>query len=62
VKTLDVVGPLDADPEQGRINYMAPMGKILLGQHTGDIVFLPGTDEDEWRIASLETLDLVNTV
>ena len=30
VQTLDVVGPLDADPENGRINYMAPLAKTVL--------------------------------
>jgi transcription elongation GreA/GreB family factor len=59
VQTVDIVGPLDADPDNGRINYMAPIGKVLLGKSTGDMVFLPGDDIKEWRIVSLEILDLV---
>ncbi len=59
VQILDVVGPLDADPENGRINYMAPLAKALLGKSQGDVVFLLEDDSKEWRIASLEILDLV---
>ncbi|NOQ21319.1 MAG: hypothetical protein GQ565_01540 [Candidatus Aegiribacteria sp.] len=58
VQTIDVVGPLDADPAKGRINYMAPLGKALLGKSLGDMVVLPGDDSREWRIASLEILSL----
>lgn len=59
VQILDVVGPLDADPENGRINYMAPLAKAVLGKSQGDIVILQEDDSKEWRIASLEILDLV---
>ena len=59
VQTIDVVGPLDADPENGRINYLAPLGKALLGKTVGDIAVLPGDDSTEWRVVSLEILDLV---
>ncbi|MBN2588134.1 MAG: GreA/GreB family elongation factor [Candidatus Fermentibacteraceae bacterium] len=60
VQVLDVVGPLDSDPDSGRINYMAPLGRVLLGMSQGDVVELPGGDEGEWRIVSLEVLPLVN--
>ncbi|MEN8207694.1 MAG: GreA/GreB family elongation factor [Candidatus Fermentibacteria bacterium] len=60
VQTIDIVGPLDADPENGRINYLAPLGNILLGKTVGDITALPGDNTREWRIVSLETLDLIN--
>jgi len=59
VQIIDVVGPLDADPENGKINYMAPLGKALLGKTIGDMAELPGNDSIEWRIVSLERLDLV---
>ncbi len=58
VYTIDIVGPLDAEPEEGRINYKAPLGITLLGKSLGDMVVLPGEDTREWRIASLEVLDL----
>lgn len=58
VKTVNLVGPLDANPEKERINYMAPLGKEILGKSLGDIVVLQSGDINEWRIASLENLDL----
>jgi len=60
VQILDLVGPLDADPEKRRINYLAPMGRIILGKSLGDTVFLKAEDSVEWRIASLEMLDLID--
>ncbi|RKZ05906.1 hypothetical protein DRQ25_15110, partial [Candidatus Fermentibacteria bacterium] len=59
VQIIDVVGPLDADPGNGRINYKAPLGDALLGKSIGDMAMLPGDDSTEWRIVSLEILDLV---
>jgi transcription elongation GreA/GreB family factor len=44
--------------EKGRINYMAPLGKAILGKSLGDIVVLQSDDIKEWRIASLKILDL----
>ncbi len=58
VQTIGVVGPLDADPENGRINYMAPLGNALLGKTIGDMVVLPGDNSREWRVVSLEILSL----
>ena len=54
---FDIVGPLDADPGKSRINYMAPVGKILLGKSNGDIIMLPGTGNEKWEIVSLEILE-----
>ncbi|MBD3277819.1 MAG: hypothetical protein GF388_05935 [Candidatus Aegiribacteria sp.] len=59
VRMLEIVGPLDADPDRDLINYMAPLGKTLLGKSVGDVIVLPGRDEREWRIASIEVIDLV---
>ncbi len=33
-----IVGPVEADPEEDRISYESPVGRALLGAHTGDIV------------------------
>ena len=60
VQTIDIVGPLDADPENGRINYLAPLGNAILGKTIGDIAILPGDNSTEWRIVFLEILDLVD--
>lgn len=56
VQVLEVVGPLDARPEEGRINYRAPLGKVLLGLSQGDVVELPGAGGGEWRVVTLEVL------
>lgn len=37
-----LVGPLEARPEEGRVNYMAPLGSALLGRRQGDLIELPG--------------------
>ncbi len=59
VRTFDIVGPLDADPDRGRINYMAPLGRKLLGLTPGDTVTLPDRDDRKWRLVSITVLDLV---
>ncbi len=56
-RVFDIVGPLDADPEKSRINYRAPVGKIVLGKSQGDTVMLPGTGDEKWKIISLEILE-----
>lgn len=56
-RVFDIVGPLDADPEKSRINYRAPVGKIVLGKSQGDTVMLPGTGDEKWEIVSLEILE-----
>ncbi len=56
-RVFDIVGPLDADPGKSRINYKAPVGKILLGKSTGDTIILPGTGNEKWEIVSLEILE-----
>lgn len=40
--SYSLVGPLDAAPEEGRINYRSPLGAALLGRRKGDEVSLPG--------------------
>jgi len=55
--TFQLVGPLEADPSVGRINYMAPLGAALLGRERGDTVSLPGTERDaSYRIDDIEIL------
>lgn len=56
VLVLEVVGPLDAQPEEGRVNYMAPLGRVLLGLSQGDVAELPGSEGGEWRVVTLEVL------
>lgn len=37
-----LVGPLEARPEEGRVNYLAPLGSALLGRRQGELLELPG--------------------
>ena len=36
--TYYLVGPKEADPQNGRISYESPIGKALIGHHVGDVV------------------------
>jgi transcription elongation factor GreA len=55
--TFQLVGPLEADPSKGWINYMAPLGAALLGRERGDTVSLPGKERDaSYRIDDIEIL------
>ena len=42
--TFTIVGPLEADPTQGRISHVSPVGAALLGHATGETVtvMVPG--------------------
>lgn len=35
-KTLEIVGVDEADPERGKIGFLAPLAKALLGREAGD--------------------------
>ncbi|MBP6945246.1 transcription elongation factor GreA [Patescibacteria group bacterium] len=37
-KTFQIVGPAEANPSQGRISLVSPLGKELIGKNPGDIV------------------------
>ncbi len=56
-RSLDIVGPLEASPEDGRVNYMAPLGAALLGRGPGDTVTLP--DGGCWRVDEITVLEEV---
>ena len=53
---IDIVGPLDADLEEEKINYMAPIAQILLGKTVGDSVILPNNKDAESEIISIRVL------
>lgn len=44
VLTYQVVGPLEADPAQGRISDQSPVGRALLGHVAGDEVIIDTPD------------------
>lgn len=45
-----IVGEDEADPARGRISYVAPIAKLLIGASEGDAVALPG---DEATVSGL---------
>jgi len=53
--SYSLVGPLDAAPEEGRINYRSPLGAALVGRRKGDEVSLPG-GEGACVVESIEVL------
>lgn len=52
---LSLVGPLEASPEEGRINYLAPLGTSLLGCAKGDWIEIPA-DGRRFRVSTIEIL------
>lgn len=56
-RELEIVGPLEGDPEKGRINYQAPLGALLLGRSPGDEIELPGERDLFWEILGIEVLE-----
>ncbi|MEA3267321.1 MAG: GreA/GreB family elongation factor [Candidatus Fermentibacteria bacterium] len=57
VRTVYVVGLMDADADRGFINYKAPLGAALLGLTKGDTVQLPGDKESTWRITEIALME-----
>jgi len=58
-KVLSIVGVDEIDPARGRISWVSPMGRALLGAYEGDsvVVRLPN-GEDEWEIVTVDYLPL----
>ncbi|MBD3369106.1 hypothetical protein GF402_01930 [Candidatus Fermentibacteria bacterium] len=52
----ELVGPLEASPDRGRINYLSPLGGVLLGLSPGDPVALPGDPDAEYVVGEVEIL------
>ncbi len=57
IRTVFVVGLMDADADNGYINYKAPLGAALLGLTKGDTVQLPGDNSSMWRITDIALMD-----
>lgn len=54
-KTLQVVGPQDADLATGRISYTSPLGAVLLNKKEGDIaVFNSPKGEVTYKIIEIK--------
>lgn len=51
---LAFLGPWDADPEKGWLNYKSPLGQRMMGKRAGDVVeFDHGGRTGEYRIVEL---------
>jgi transcription elongation factor GreA len=57
LRIVYVVGPMDADSENGYINYKAPLGAALLGLSKGDTVQLPRERDSLWRITEISLME-----
>jgi transcription elongation factor GreA len=54
-KWYQVLGPYDADPNNGSISYTAPLGKALLGKEEGDsVIFKAPGGIQELEILKIE--------
>ncbi|MBM3332611.1 hypothetical protein FJY68_12330 [candidate division WOR-3 bacterium] len=51
VMEFSILGPWDADPDQGVISYLSPFAQILVGRKVGDGVEMDG---QPFRIAAIE--------
>ena len=53
--TLTLVYPKDADPDARRISVLSPLGRALIGAHSGDTirVVVPGHGAREFVLAEL---------
>ncbi|PTQ08600.1 nucleoside-diphosphate kinase [Sphingomonas oleivorans] len=45
VRTVDIVGEDEAEPEAGRLSFTAPLARALIGAGTGDLVDFGGRPE-----------------
>lgn len=58
-KVLSIVGVDEIDPARGRISWVSPVGRALLGAHPGDVVVVQvPSGEEELEIISVEYLPL----
>ncbi|OQY19210.1 MAG: transcription elongation factor GreB [Desulfobacteraceae bacterium 4572_35.1] len=58
-KTLSIVGADEIDPSQGRISWVSPVGRALLGAHLDDCVTVRTPNgEEELEIIGVEYLPL----
>ncbi len=57
IRTVCIVGLMDADEKAGYINYKAPLGAALLGLTNGDTVQLPGEIGSQWRITNISLME-----
>jgi len=52
--TYVIVGPVEADPSQGKISHDSPLGQSLLGKKVGDTVMVSAKQACKATIRSIE--------
>lgn len=57
IRTVFIVGLMDADADNGYIDYKAPLGAAMLGLTKGDTVQLPGDKNSMWRITDITLME-----
>ena len=57
IRTIFIVGLMDADADNGYIDYKAPLGAAMLGLTKGDTVQLPGDKNSMWRITDITLME-----
>jgi transcription elongation GreA/GreB family factor len=45
-QTFQIVGEDEADPAAGKISYVSPLARAMLGKFTGDVVIVSGAEVD----------------
>jgi transcription elongation factor GreB len=57
-RTYTLVGPDEADPENGRLSYQAPLGRLLMGRRLDEVLlFTRPAGEVELQITAIEYLE-----
>ncbi len=61
VKSYQLLGPDESEPERGHLSYQSPLGKALLGKNLGDVVvFRRPAGEIELELVGIEYGRLIN--
>lgn len=54
INEFTIVGSLEANPGEGRISYLSPVGKALLGKKVGDEVVITSPIKVTYRIKKIK--------
>lgn len=54
-KTYDIVGTYESNPANGKISYISPLGKILMGKKQGESAVLSiGDNQTNYKVLKVE--------
>lgn len=48
-----IVGPLEANPQLGRISHVSPVGKALMGKRVGDVVLVHASSNVKYVVKTV---------